>query len=530
MKTACFVTLFWLLLTANALAENEAVNPSEQLIALAERSYCSSSEEKWLEDEAGRKYCVKALPKVEGLYRKSADESRVRLLGAYSLELIREDDTTLYTKFYKTVASKPIGPSPLTPEEKKKKLAGYSVVLPASETITLGEFDTGLPQRGQWRNGFAFVDLNNNARLDLILPPARKSGRGPLAYMNQGSGRWQQNEALSFEPADYDYGGVSVLNLNQDEAADLVFASHLKGLTALVRNGEVFQLWEPGTKTLNTSMFSSRVVVAGDWDGDGKSDIITFGEGPRISGSNSKAEESSRGLRVYLNRGESGFQELAEEGGEKRLFGDGLAIGDLNADGKLDAVSSSSVMGGTEIIYFGKGSAGWAVASLDGLPPSSLVQAVIIDDLNGDRRPDIALSFSSFEAETWISGIKIFFAAPDGTWKPQLLFAKESRSAVYALASGDLNADQKRDIAAFDAKGEGYLFLGRGNGEFSAEAAPELLNAGRGCRAYSAGLQDIDGDGKDELFAGFAGDSSGTAAESEEKCENNGRLGLWKVR
>ena len=79
------------------------------------------------------------------------------------------------------------------------------------------------------------------------------------------------------------------------------------------------------------------------------------------------------------------------------------------------------------------------------------------------------------------------------------------------------------------------IFLGHGKansskGLFSEELAMELSEAGGGCRGYSLELADINGDGRDELIAGFAGErTTGVTGMTESQCKSSGRLGVWQA-
>ena len=78
------------------------------------------------------------------------------------------------------------------------------------------------------------------------------------------------------------------------------------------------------------------------------------------------------------------------------------------------------------------------------------------------------------------------------------------------------------------------IFLGRAGGGFAAEQSPELAGAiapQNHCAGYHAELVDLDGDGRDEIVAGFAGEpgSEQFAFQGGLSCTTRGALRAWKL-
>ncbi len=131
-------------------------------------------------------------------------------------------------------------------------------------------------------------------------------------------------------------------DLDGDGRMDAALAVHLSGLLALrqVAPGEFVDAsaglpWgRPG------SGFSSRSLAAADRNGDGRPDLVALGEGiDPLRGSRRPRGPGPRGVPEPP----TGWIPLAPPH-VGRSFGDGLAVADVDGDGRPDAVTSA---GGT---------------------------------------------------------------------------------------------------------------------------------------------------------------------------------------
>jgi len=542
--------------------ERKSLASNRKLIRdILSHDYCDSPEQLWLNDEAEREYCIKKVPKIEGTYVWDKPEKRIRVYPFYTLKVLRYDEDYFYFKFYKAVKSKPsVTRRKLTPTELQQLAETYQVNIKESDSLQFRAFDSGLPQRGQWRNGFAIADMNGDGNLDLIHGPARKGRTYPLIFLGDGKGQWNLWKEVQFPQLPYTYGDVAIGDINNDGKLDLVFAMHLTGIVALTGDGEGrFTLWSKGLEFKENFRdeyipFSSRAIELSDWDGDGHLDVLVFGEGPRPTfamkkgPSRKKGKEekrgrlsedlgtsAARGLAIFMNNQDGSWtRKQSPSRGKRSLFGDSFSVGDVNGDGRVDVVSSSSVLSRKDVLHLGTENNEWISEELDLVRSRSIVTAVEVTDLNGDGRNDLVLAYLSFELEKWMRGVDFVFAKPDGTWTRQAVLADESRKSVRAVASGDLDGDGRKDVVAATGDGELVIFLADGHGFVKREKSPELIDAGAGCRGYSLALRDLDRDGRDEIIAGFAGELSSQRlttpkdAEAKKSCTSGGSLTVWK--
>ena len=521
-------------------AATPAANPGT---APAPDSGLEPPDGKWLTDDQGRQYFLSEIPKAEGWYRwLNEEKTRVQVQYGMTFDVASYDDDSFQVKIYKVDNQEAPPPSSAGPtaQEVEAAAATYRNATGTADRLVLEPFGKGLPERGQWRNGFKIADMNGDGHPDIVHGPARKSLGGPVVFLGDGKGGWKRWSAARFPSLAYDYGDVAVADFNGDGHPDLALAAHLRGLIVLVSDGSGgFKDWGKGLDFQvpgsggDGGGFSSRTLEAADWNGDGRPDLVSIGEGPRMAGNLSPgaggrvSAGTAYGALVYLNQGDGSWVRKDELSNTSKLFGEDLAVADFTNDGKLDIILGSSVFGETDILRIGGTDAVGAKADLPGLRPSSYVGAVDVADFNRDGRPDLAVGYLSREAGTWRTGVDLFLAKAGGGWDRKPVAVVEGRPWLTALGSGDLDGDGKLDLAATTGEGEVWIFLGRGDGSFDREDTPEIPAHG-GCRGYDIQLADLDAEPGDELVAEFAGEPSAMFAPAQ--CMSEGGMGAWKAR
>src|SRR5262249_13551769 len=84
--------------------------------------------------------------------------------------------------------------------------------------------------------------------------------------------------------------------------------------------------------------------------------------------------------------------------------------------------------------------------------------------------------------------------------------------------------DGNLDLVALTGDGATWVFLGDGKGFFTREAAA-IPDYGPGCNGSRVRLADLDGDGRDEIVASFAGEYS--PVNAPEACRTEGGIRAW---
>ncbi len=496
---------------------------------------------KWLKDDQGRFYFVDKLRKVEGTYRR-IDDHTVRTVWGIPIDVVREDDHYFYFKVFKvdpTVRSVSVN-APPSAEQLAKIAASYKVETPESHRLRFVDFGHGLPRTGQWREGFVLADMNGDGHLDIVHGPPRKGLSPPVIFLGDGKGSWRRWDEAQFARFPYDYGDIAVGDINGDGHPDLVLAMHLKGFTALLGDGKGhfntrwdrgLDFLEPGKGADESAVFSSKAVTLVNWNHDKLPDILTLGEGPRLNLSAARGGGGaplgagrSYGPVLYHNQGDGSWKRQDQGTGQAQVFGDSIAVGDFNGDGRPDFAIGSGVQGRRDLVYLGRADGGWDKVEID-VRPASYVRSVLAADFDRQGRSALAVGYLSYEGGAWRSGIDIFYPQPDGTWQRRPLAVVNGLAGFNSMAAGDLDGDGNLDLVAITGEGDTWVFLGDGKGSFTRETAT-IPNYGR-CAGNRVRLGDLDGDGKDEIVASWSGEYSPMYAP--DTCRTEGGITAWRA-
>jgi uncharacterized repeat protein (TIGR01451 family) len=328
-----------------------------------------------------------------------------------------------------------------------------------------GTFDAAVDYDVAHRpSSVAVGDFNGDGAIDLAASNFGSNNVSVLA----GAGDGTFGAAANYWVAGNPYS-VTTGDFNADGQLDLAVAdSNIDDVSLLIGNGNgTFQASIPYQVGSEPNQVS-----AGDLNGDGKTDLVALG---------------SEGISILTNVGTcslgcsvlSAPLHLAVGGAPN-----GLATGDFNGDGAMDAaVSARGTNNVSLVLGNGDGTFVAGVTAGVGTDPDSAVAG----DFNRDGNLDLAV------ANSGSNNASVLLGNGDGTFQTPVAYALGTTPR--SIATADFNRDGRIDlVSANDGSGNVSVLLGNGNGTFQA-----ALNATAGTNPFHATRGDFNRDGKTDL-------------------------------
>jgi hypothetical protein len=196
--------------------------------------------------------------------------------------------------------------------------------------------------------GAVAADVNNDGFLDLFVA----SDTAPNAlFLNRGKGGFEEAGLLAgvaFNPFGVARSGMGVdaTDYNQDGSMDLFVANVDHEMYSLYRNGKNGTFDDVAAQTTigaTTRMMSGWGLKFFDYDNDGDMDLLIANGHPDLTVETHHPDlQYEEATLLFKGNGES-WTNVSSQGGPafaKRIAGRGLALGDFDNDGALDALIS----------------------------------------------------------------------------------------------------------------------------------------------------------------------------------------------
>jgi hypothetical protein len=297
---------------------------------------------------------------------------------------------------------------------------------------------------------------------------------------------------------------------------------HLRGLAVLTGDGkggfrrydDGLPLGMPGSSAPPT--WSTHQFDALDWNGDRKPDLIAIDE--RMLG-----RDPRYGV-VSIFVGKAGVWSPARLPANAMPAGTALLLNMAGVRGKAAIVVGPSSDGRMQAYEYARGRV--VARALEGVPVGAYVRAGAAIDSRGDGRYALALAYQHNTAQGWQTVVDVFRRRGKG-YARQTLHA-EAALGIDALAFGHLANRRSDDLAALRSDGALLLFAAADNkGGYSRDHVEPAPAWRAGCGGHALRLSDLDGDGRDEISAAFAGEPN--AYMLRRDCAGGGGIQAWQV-
>lgn len=331
-------------------------------------------------------------------------------------------------------------------------------------------------------------DFNGDGKMDAV---NIDFGSNLNVMLGKGDGTFQAPITQNIAASNIFYETIAAGDFNGDHLLDVAIWT----LNANTANSEVHMYLGNGAGSLtfsgtysaaNSGLFNPgpNSLVAADVNGDGKLDLV--------------AMTTNNGVFVYLGNGDGSLQTPVTNATVcTGIIGNcgGVAVGDLNGDGKLDlAFESNNTTGGgiSILLNNGNGTFGTGIYYPVAISGVFAASGVAIGDVNGDKKADVIVNGSS------VSAI-VFLNQGSGTFVVNGTVGTVPMGAANNIVVADINGDKKLDIIVPDNSGDVFTFLGKGTGLFNNGPEYPLQVATNGGRLLVA-VADFNKDGALDLL------------------------------
>ncbi|MHC5064351.1 MAG: FG-GAP repeat domain-containing protein [Planctomycetota bacterium] len=334
-------------------------------------------------------------------------------------------------------------------------------------------------------------DVDGDGDPDLIMGTTEFGGTGGSPqqnrlYMNDGSGNFSDATDSSLPTKNDRTMSVHLKDMDADGDPDLVCGSYSGQNQMLLNDGN--GIFSDATSTCmpvdNDSTFA---LAVGDVDGDGHPDIFCGNGGV-----------SAQQNRMYINNGSGVFSdETAACLPTSNDWTWGVALGDVDADGDLDAVVGNE---GLNMLYLNDGFGVFSDATASNFPLQfgSYTRAVALGDVDGDKDLDAVFITDSQANLLYLNNGKGFFSDHSVANLPWPALERS-----FSVALSDVDEDGDPDLVIGNGvvgrPAKNVLLLNDGSGVFTdaSNRLPPDFNA-----TFGLTLGDVDKDGDTDLIAG----------------------------
>jgi len=277
---------------------------------------------------------------------------------------------------------------------------------------------------------------------------------------------------------------ISINDFNKDSNLDLAFANHeQKYLTVLLGNGKGNFIAAPKSPFPVEGIPHTHGIATADFNNDGRLDLVTDSWG-------NNQVEVLFGDSLDLFKKQGVFFKVGKRPYQR------LRAADVNSDGIPDIVTTNTESNNATILL-SNGKGGFYEPAGSPFACGDAPFGIAIGDINADGKPDLAIinSPGSMGEGKGKNGLTVLVG--DGTGKFTTMKGSpfEAGKIPNRIAIGDVNGDGVNDIVTSDNDSNKiYLFLMNKNGTVLPGSAIIVGNHPKG-----VAIADLNGDGKYEI-------------------------------
>lgn len=287
----------------------------------------------------------------------------------------------------------------------------------------------------------AIADLNNDGKTDLITCNSSNLN----IYQNVGNNNNLGSSSFTLVATLFNSNAYHVItaDVDGDGRLDIVCSNPNSNSFSYILN-----LINPNTTAITNSMFSGTYlyptsgssgnkIAAADIDGDGKVDLAI-------------TNFSTNNISIMRNTGFPGNPSFSTpitfNAGNSPY---GIAMGDIEGDGKVDIVCTNLGSGGVNGLSVFRNVSSSGNINLNtqvNFTTGSSPIAVELADIDGDAKPDMTVINQSSNSISVLRNTSVFGSITSGSFSAKTDFALANSSSATDMQSAELNGDGKLDL------------------------------------------------------------------------------------
>ncbi len=324
-------------------------------------------------------------------------------------------------------------------------------------------------------------DVNGDGKFDLVV--ANELGGDASVLLGDGNGGFSPARGSPF-PAGHSPNDLAVGDFNRDGRIDLAIANHdEQHLTVLLGDGRGSFAPAPNSPFTIAVRPHTHGVATGDFNGDGNLDLVT----------DSWAEDR---LVVLFGDGKGSFGTPGTYVAVGKHPYQRIRVADLNGDGHADIVSPN-LEGDNVTVLLSDGKGGFRQPKGSPFPCGDSPFNVAVGDVNADGKLDLAIvnSPSSTSDRSGIDGLTILIGDGLGAFTTMTGSPLVTGKFPNIPAIGDLNGDGIADVAVSNPDAD-IVTIFRMSRESSVASRTTISVGGH---PKGLAIRDVNGDGKADI-------------------------------
>jgi len=295
------------------------------------------------------------------------------------------------------------------------------------------------------------ADFNNDKFIDLAVTSETDSSVTILLGNGKGSFKEAKGSPFFAGPLPND---IAIKDFNKDGYPDLAFANHEnKFLTVLLGNGKGSFIAAPKSPFPVKGIPHTHGIATGDFNRDGRADLVTDSWG-------NDQVEVLFGDSVELFKTPGVFYKVGKRPYQR------VRVADINQDG-ADDILTTNTEGNNVTVLLADGRGGFDEGPGSPYPCGDAPFGIALGDINADGKPDLAIinSPGSMAEGKGKNGLSILLGAGKGRFTTMKGSPYEAGKIPNRVAIGDIDGDGVNDIITSDNDSNKiYLFLMNKNG------------------------------------------------------------------